>query len=158
MENTLNVAARPSAFPINIVKAYAGFETKLGTWEWPKAIVLLAARFWVAKFFFFGGLTKIASWPATVALFTNEYKVPVLPPEIAAYMSATAELSLPVFLILGLLTRFAAAGFFVMTMVITLFVYPDAAENPFILITTAALVVLGSGKLGADYWIGKKLS
>jgi putative oxidoreductase len=148
----------PTGFPLNLVQAYAGFETGLWQREWPKAIVLLAARIWVAKFFFYGGLTKIASWPATVALFTNEYKVPVLPPEIAAYMSATAELGLPIFLVLGLFTRFAAAGFFVMTTVIQLFVYPDAAENPFILITTAALVVLGSGKLGADYWIGKKLS
>lgn len=157
METPINAQAIPEvSLPARIFKGYGAFETRLMQLEWIKGLVLLAVRFWLAKFFFFSGLTKIASWPTTVALFQDEYKVPVLPPEIAAYMSASAELCLPVLLILGLFTRFAAAGFFVMTTVIAVFVYPEAPENAYILLLAAVLIVSGSGKLGADWWIARK--
>ena len=141
---------------MNPITLYGRFETRLSDLKWPQALALLAARLTVAKFFFFSGLTKLASWTTTVALFHDEYKVPVLPPELAACLSATAELSLPVLLLLGLFTRFASAGLFVMTLVIAVFVYPEAAENQFILTTAALLVVFGSGRIGADYWLAKR--
>lgn len=70
----------------------------------------LAARLYVAKVFFLSGLTKIRDWETTLALFTDEYHVPLLPPELAAPLGTAGELVLPVLLVLGLGGRFAAAG------------------------------------------------
>ncbi|WP_443749546.1 DoxX family protein [Asticcacaulis solisilvae] len=141
---------------IPLLGAYARLETRLRGLDWLQGLALLAVRLWLAKFFFFSGLTKIANFNTTIALFTDEYKVPVLPPQIAAVMSTTAELSLPILLVLGLFTRFAGLGFFAMTTVIAVFVYPDAPENAYILLLAATLIALGSGRFGADYWIAKK--
>lgn len=138
-----------------LVKAYGVFETRLNTQTWFKGAVLLAVRLWIAQFFMFSGLTKIKSWPATLALFKDEYHVPILPPDIAAVLSATAELSLPIFLVLGLFTRFAALAFFGMTLVIELFVYPGTTENYYIFLLTFVLISHGSGLFGADYWAAK---
>ncbi len=140
----------------SLLAAYGRFESRLMNTDWLKAVALLAVRLWLAKFFFFSGLTKIASWTTTIALFTDEYHVPVLSPQVAAMLSTTAELSLPVLLLLGLFTRFAAAGFFAMTLVIALFVYPDAPENAYILLLATTLIAMGSGKLGVDWWVAKK--
>lgn len=75
-----------------------------------QSIALLAARLYVAQVFFLSGLTKIRDWSITLALFQDEYHVPLLPPELAAYMGTAGELGLPVLLVLGLGTRFAALG------------------------------------------------
>ena len=69
----------------------------------------LALRLWVAAVFFRSGLTKVQSWDTTILLFTNEYHVPLLSPELAAVLGTAAELVLPVFLALGLGGRLAAA-------------------------------------------------
>ena len=73
-------------------------------------LAALAARVYVAQAFFLSGLTKIRDWDTTLALFTDEYKVPLLPPALAALMGTTGELVLPVLLVLGLGGRFAALG------------------------------------------------
>ena len=75
-----------------------------------QSIALLAARLYVAQVFFLSGLTKVRDWSITLALFQDEYHVPLLPPELAAYMGTAGELGLPVLLVLGLGTRFAAVG------------------------------------------------
>ena len=80
-------------------------------------LAALAARIYVAQVFFLSGLTKIRDWDTTVALFTDEYKVPLLPPALAALMGTTGELMLPVLLVLGLGGRFAALGLFVVNAV-----------------------------------------
>ncbi|MCK5435701.1 MAG: DoxX family protein, partial [Nitrosomonadaceae bacterium] len=67
--------------------------------SWFQAIALLVVRLWIAEVFFMSGLTKIKSWNTTVALFADEYKVPVLSPEIAAFITTTAELVFPMLLI-----------------------------------------------------------
>lgn len=77
----------------------------------------LAARVYVGQAFFLSGLTKIRDWETTVALFTDEYKVPLLPPAFAALMGTAGELGLPVLLVLGLGGRFAALGLFVVNAV-----------------------------------------
>jgi putative oxidoreductase len=84
----------------------------------------LAIRLYVARVFFLSGLTKIASWSTTLALFEDEYHVPLLPPELAAYLSTTVELTLPVFLALDLGGRFAAAILFVFNFIAATS-YPD---------------------------------
>jgi putative oxidoreductase len=76
-------------------------------------VVLLALRLYVSSVFFRSGLVKIADWSATLALFHDEYKVPLLPPGLAACVGAFGELAFPVLITLGLLGRFGAAGLFV---------------------------------------------
>ena len=80
-------------------------------------LAALAARIYVGQVFFMSGLTKIGNWETTVALFTDEYKVPLLPPALAALMGTAGELVLPVLLVLGLGGRFAALGLFVVNAV-----------------------------------------
>lgn len=107
---------------------------------------LLAARLYVARVFFMSGLTKLRDWETTVALFTDEYHVPLLPPEVAAAMGTAGELVLPVLLVLGLGGRFAALGLMVVNAVAVI----SLAE-----ITDAALqqhVFWGSLLLGLLLW------
>ena len=152
---TSNTMSMPSPLG-RLVHAYGALETRLQSVAWLKGLSLLAIRLYLAQFFFYSGLTKIRSWPTTIALFTDEYHVPVLPPEVAALLSASAELSLPILMVLGLFTRFAGIGFFCMTLVIATFVYPGVAENYYILLLSFALIANGSGLFGADYWLAKK--
>jgi len=77
----------------------------------------LLARLYVAQVFFLSGLTKLRDWDSTVALFMDEYHVPLLNPTIAAYLGTTAEVCLPLLLVLGLGGRFAAAGLFILNAV-----------------------------------------
>src|SRR4029077_9815475 len=72
----------------------------------------LALRIYVARVFFLSGLTKLHDWNITLALFRNEYHVPVLPPAFAAVLGTSAEVGLPVLLLLGCGTRIAAAALF----------------------------------------------
>jgi putative oxidoreductase len=96
------------------VKAWSLFTAALDSLQ-PAAA--LAARFYVGQVFFLSGLTKLRDWDTTVALFTDEYKVPLLPPAFAALMGTAGELALPVLLVLGLGGRFAALGLFVVNAV-----------------------------------------
>ena len=85
-----------------------------------QSLALLAARLYVAQVFWLSGLTKIRDWGTTIALFENEYHVPLLPPELATYMGTAGELGLPVLLVLGLGGRFAALGLFVVNLMAAL--------------------------------------
>jgi putative oxidoreductase len=78
--------------------------------EQAQPLAQLAARLYVAQAFFASGLTKIRDWETTLALFADEYQVPLLPPDVAAVLGTAGELVLPVLLALGLAGRFAAAG------------------------------------------------
>lgn len=93
--------------------------------EWPVALLL---RVGVATPFFLSGRTKVEGLltlsPSARYLFAEEYHVPLLAPEVAAYMATYAEHALPILLVLGLLTRPAAIGLLAMTLVIQLFVVP----------------------------------
>ena len=80
-------------------------------------VAALLARFYVAHVFFLSGLTKIRDWETTVALFTDEYKVPLLAPGLAAILGTGGELILPVLLAIGLGSRLSALGLFVMNIV-----------------------------------------
>jgi putative oxidoreductase len=117
----------------------------------PYAILAIPLRLAVATVFWNSGMTKLANWDAALALFADEYKLPLLPPEIAAYIAATIELTMPVFLVVGLLTRPAAAVLLRMVTVIEIFVYPEAW--PTHMQWGAMLLVLlcrGAGKLSLD--------
>ena len=96
----------------------------------PDTMLLLVARFGIAAVFFQSGRTKVEGWltitDSTRYLFETDYKLPFVPPELAAPMATYAEHLFPILLVLGLGTRFAALGLLGMTTVIEVFVYPDA--------------------------------
>ena len=73
--------------------------------RFPYAVLAAVLRLAVAEVFWSSGQSKLLSWSTTVALFKQEYRVPLLPPELAAYLAATIELTTPVLLVLGLLVR-----------------------------------------------------
>ena len=114
----------------------------------------LAARLTVAQAFFASGLTKIRDWETTIALFENEYQVPLLSPAVAALAGTAGELVLPVLLALGLAGRFAALGLTVVNVVAVLSLAelaPAAAQQHlFWGSLLAALVLWGPGRWSVD--------
>ena len=87
----------------------------------------LFIRLYVGKVFVASGLTKIASWGSTLALFEYEYAVPLLPPALAAWLGTAAELTLPVLLVLGIATRPVALALFIFN-IVAVISYPDISE------------------------------
>lgn len=96
----------------------------------PEALIAVVARFGIAAVFWQSGRTKVDGLltlkPSTYSLFAEEYRVPLVPTDIAAHMAAYAEFLFPILLVLGLFTRFSALALLGMTAVIEIFVYPDA--------------------------------
>ena len=118
-------------------------------------ILLLGVRLFVAKAFFLAGLTKIRDWETTLLLFENEYAVPLLPSQVAAYAGTAGELLLPVLLAVGLGGRFAAAGLFVLNIVAVMSlseIAPAALMQHQLWGAMLLLVWLwGPGRLSADH-------
>lgn len=123
-------------------------------------LAALLARLYIAQVFFLSGLTKLRDWEITVALFTDEYKVPLLPPAMAAFMGTAGELVLPVLLVLGLGGRFSALGLFVVNVVavISLSEIAPAALQQHIFWGSllAALAIYGLGPWVLDRWISPR--
>lgn len=125
---------------------------------WIDAVMLLFVRISLAGIFWRSGRTKVdeGSWLAVSdtakILFEEEYKGVPLPPEFAAYMATYAEHLLPALLVIGLFTRLSALGLLGMTMVIQIFVYPEAWWQVHIIWVALALVLIvrGGGKLSLD--------
>jgi putative oxidoreductase len=92
----------------------------------PLALIQVLFRLAIASVFLKAGLNKLASWELTVQLFADEYKVPVLPPDLAAVMATTTEIGCSILLIVGLGTRLATLPLLGMLAVIQTFVYPGA--------------------------------
>ena len=123
-------------------------------------LALLAARLYVAQVFWLSGLTKIRDWDTTLALFENEYQVPLLSPAVAAWMGTGGELALPVLLALGLAGRFAAAGLSVVNVVAVLSlaeIAPAALQqHQFWGSLLLGLLLWGPGKLSLDGLIARR--
>jgi putative oxidoreductase len=121
-------------------------ERAIGALQRLRPLALLGARVFVASVFFRSGLTKLRDWDTTLALFADEYHVPLLSPTVAAFLGTGAELVLPVLLVFGLFGRFAAAGLSVVNVVAVLSLsdVPDAA--------LAGHVFWGSLMLGVLLW------
>ncbi len=121
---------------------------------WLAPLVDLGIRLYVANVFFSSGLVKIQSWQSTLTLFEYEYAVPLLPPELAAYLGTAAELTLPVLLVLGLGGRFTALALFLFNIVAAIS-YPDLSDvgrqdHIYWGMLLGVLVVHGLGKLSLD--------
>lgn len=127
----------------------------------PDGVMVLMARIALAGFFFRSGLTKISGFsiaPSTYALFAEDYRVPLLPSEAAAWLATGAELLCPILLVIGLGTRLAALALLGMTAVIQIFVYP-ASWPDHLLWATALLLILarGPGPFALDHTLALSL-
>ena len=132
---------------------------EVSTWlnrSTPESLLLLIARLSIAAIFFLSGRTKVEGvltiTPSTFELFDTEYHLPLVPSDIAAHVATYSEHLFPILLVLGLLTRPAAAALLGMTAVIEIFVYPDAWPTH---LSWAALllplITRGGGKWALDH-------
>lgn len=137
----------------------------------PDSVIALLARFSIAAIFWQSGQTKVEGWAidlfsgtlqlgwprlsdGAVYLFREEYRLPLLEPELAALLAATAEHLFPLLLLLGLGTRLAACGLLIMTLVIQVLVYPDAyATHGVWAACLLFLLARGPGVVSVDQWL-----
>jgi putative oxidoreductase len=149
------LASAPDIARRNRFDRFAGLAEK----ALPMSLLLLVQRFGIAAIFFLSGRTKVTGWftitDDAFELFRSEYALPLVPPEIAAYAATISEHLFPVLLVLGLFTRHAALALLGMTLVIEIFVYPDAWPTH---LSWAGLllplVALGGGRVALDRLIG----
>lgn len=126
----------------------------------PQSFISLLARLVIALVFFTSARTKVEGFSlkdSTFFLFEHEYALPIIDPVIAAYIATIAEHLFPLLLVIGLASRFSAAALLIMTLVIQIFVYPNA----YVLHGQWAIILLiiiahGPGMLSADHLIRQK--
>lgn len=150
---------RRSHQPVNLSAVDRSRIARLAGWleRVPYALLAIPLRIAVATVFWNSAMTKLANWEAALALFRDEYRLPLLPPELAAYVAVSIELTTPGLLILGLATRPVAFVLLGMTTVIEIFVYPQAW--PTHIQWAAMLLVLlcrGAGSWSIDQWLRKR--
>lgn len=123
----------------------------------PLSLHQLLFRLAIAGVFLRAGLIKITSWESTVALFADEYKVPVLAPHLAAAMAVSFEVGCSVLLLLGLGTRLAALPLIGMIMTIQIFVYPQAWSEHLVWGSILLLLLTrGGGAISLDHLIARR--
>lgn len=115
------VFSPPASAVLRIYTAFGNAIEKL------QPLFALALRLYVARVFFTSGLVKLGNWEGTLALFENEFHVPVLSPHAAALLGTGAEILLPVLLALGIATRFSAVALFAFN-VVAVISYPDLSD------------------------------
>ncbi len=146
----------------NLVRSTYRFDDLLA--QWGGSLLNLGLRLYVGWVFFKAGLAKLRDWDATVALFHDEYQVPLLPPDLAAVMGAAGELVLPLLLFAGLLTRPAALGLFFVNLMAVIS-YPQlfgfdcpAAINDhrYWGILLLSIIAFGPGRFSIDAMLGAR--
>ena len=119
--------------------------------RFPLSLIELGMRVAVGATFFRSGVNKAQSFDTAITLFREEYRLPLLPPEIAAYMGTTVELCAPVLLVLGLFARVGAAALLFMTLTIQFLVYPENWPEHLMWASILAYVLRsGPGALSID--------
>jgi len=149
--------------PLNLPWIHGPWRLLTRLLESLQPLAQLAARLYVGAAFFRSGLTKIQDWPTTLALFADEYHVPLLPPAVAAPLGTAGELVLPVLLVLGLGGRFAALGLSVLNVVaaLSLETLAPAAlqQHQFWGSLLLALALWGPGALSLErFWPGRRVA
>lgn len=140
---------------VRLVRMLIGWMELIPYW-----LIALVARLAPAGVFWRSGQTKLNGWQVTdsaVALFENEFQLPVISPWLAAHITAYAEFLFPVLLVLGLATRFTALAMLIMTAVIEIFVFPDAW--PIHGTWAACFLILmtpGPGIVSLDHFIARR--
>lgn len=163
------MTSQASAWPVSVAQRSIALLSRI-----PHSLIAFIGRFSIAAVFWLSGQTKVEGlainlvsgefqpgWPhlsdSALDLFRTEYALPLLPPELAALMAATAEHVFPVLLLIGLATRFSALGLLGMTAVIQIFVYPDAYPTHGTWATLLLyLVARGPGVFSLDHWIARR--
>ena len=133
--------------------------------HWPEhlaPVLDLGLRLFLANVFFKSGLTKIKSWDSTLYLFSDVYQVPLLNPEVAAWLATTAELGLSMLLVVGLFGRFAAAGLFILNGVAVISYYSELSEaglshHLYWGILLAVLLLMSRSIWSVDFWLEKRI-
>lgn len=147
--------AQSAILPARIVQRLIAAMDRIPYW-----LIALSARSFPAALFWQSGQTKVAGFslkPSAIALFENEYQLPLIDPEIAAYVSAVAEHLFPVLLVIGLASRFSALALLVMTTAIEVFVYPGAWPTHGVWATCFLIVIArGPGLLSLDHLIARR--
>lgn len=123
----------------------------------PYGVVALVARLAVANVFWRSAQTKVDGLhikDTTFFLFREEYKVPVLPPDVAAYLATYQELAFSVLLVIGLASRLSALGLMLMVAVIQIFVYPEGWPDHLLWFALLLLIFArGPGAISLDHLI-----
>ena len=123
----------------------------------PYSAVALGSRFALASMFWRSAQTKVNGFSIreeTFYLFQEEYKVPLLPPDLAAYLATIGEHAFSVLLLIGLASRLSALGLFGVTVVIQLFVFPDGWPEHILWISLQLLIISrGPGTISLDHLI-----
>ena len=142
---------------MNLQSALTLAQRAIAMLEGAQPLAQLAARLYVAQAFFLSGLTKLRDWNITLALFQDEYQVPLLPPAVAAVAGTAGELVLPVLLALGLAGRFAAAGLSVVNVVavvsLTEIAAPALQQHVFWGSLLLGLLLWGPGRWSLDRFV-----
>lgn len=127
----------------------------------PQSAVLLLARIAIADVFWRSGQTKVNGFSIreeTFYLFREEYKVPLLPPDLAAYLSTIGEHVFPVLLVIGVASRLSALGLLGMTLVIQIFVVPGGwPEHLLWFALLISIIARGPGAISFDHLIWRAL-
>lgn len=153
---TTQAAEAPSTTGLRVLLARLA---DIAAWLTPHSLLALVNRVAVAGIFWLSARTKVDGWftvsESAYALFREEYKLPLLPPELAAHLATVAEHVFPILLVLGLFTRLSAMALLGMTLVIQVFVYPDAWPTH---LSWAGLMLYlagrGAGNLSLDRVLG----
>jgi putative oxidoreductase len=132
--------------------------------DWGGGLLSLAIRLYVGWQFLKAGLTKVSDWDSTLALFHDEYMVPLLPPNLAAFAGTLGELVLPVLLFIGLFSRPAALGLFAVNLFAVLsypalfqFECPAAVNDHFYWgVLLLVVVAFGPGRFSLDALMGRR--
>ena len=152
---------KSSTAPSPLARLWSFGELAISALDALRPLAQLAARVYVGSVFFRAGMSKLRDWDSTLALFIDEYHVPLLDPTVAAFMGTGAELALPVLLVAGLFGRVAAAGLSVLNVVavLSLMDVADAALQGHLFWGSllAGLLLWGPGAWSLDFFVWPRL-
>jgi len=158
---TPTTAPNPVPVALTGLRALLARLADAAAWLTPHSLLALVNRVGIAAIFWMSARTKVEGWfsvsDSAYTLFREEYRLPLLPPELAAQMATMAEHVFPILLVLGLFTRLSALALLGMTLVIQVFVYPDAWPTH---LSWAGLMLYlagrGGGRLSLDHALGMR--